>query len=64
MLFYHLINKSIISTLKESEEHFRNAIENTDAGYIFIDKDGIVRATKAEAEKKENDEEFDGITTE
>jgi mannose-6-phosphate isomerase-like protein (cupin superfamily) len=27
-------------------------------------KDGIVRATKEEAEKKENDEEFDGITTE
>ncbi len=27
-------------------------------------KDGIVRATKAEAEKKENDEEFDGKTTE
>jgi mannose-6-phosphate isomerase-like protein (cupin superfamily) len=27
-------------------------------------KDGIVRATKAEAEKKENDEEFDGVTTE
>jgi mannose-6-phosphate isomerase-like protein (cupin superfamily) len=26
--------------------------------------DGIVRATKAEAEKKENDEEFDGKTTE
>jgi mannose-6-phosphate isomerase-like protein (cupin superfamily) len=27
-------------------------------------KDGIVRATKEEAEKKENDEEFDGVTTE
>ena len=27
-------------------------------------KDGIVRATKEEAEKKENAEEFDGITTE
>ena len=27
-------------------------------------KDGIVRATKIEAEKKENDEEFDGVTTE
>jgi mannose-6-phosphate isomerase-like protein (cupin superfamily) len=27
-------------------------------------KDGIMRATKAEAEKKENDEEFDGVTTE
>jgi mannose-6-phosphate isomerase-like protein (cupin superfamily) len=27
-------------------------------------KDGIVRATKEEAEKKENDEEFDGMTTE
>jgi mannose-6-phosphate isomerase-like protein (cupin superfamily) len=27
-------------------------------------KDGIVRTTKAEAEKKENDEEFDGVTTE
>jgi len=27
-------------------------------------KDGIVRATKEEAEKKENDEEFDGTTTE
>ncbi len=27
-------------------------------------KDGIVRATKAQAEAKENDEEFDGVTTE
>ena len=27
-------------------------------------KDGIVRATKEEAEKKENEEEFDGVTTE
>jgi len=27
-------------------------------------KDGIVRATKKEAEKKENEEEFDGVTTE
>jgi mannose-6-phosphate isomerase-like protein (cupin superfamily) len=27
-------------------------------------KDGVVRATKEEAEKKENDEEFDGVTTE
>ena len=27
-------------------------------------KDGIIRATKEEAEKKENDEDFDGITTE
>ena len=27
-------------------------------------KDGIIRATKEEAEKKENDEEFDGVTTE
>lgn len=27
-------------------------------------KDGIVRATKAEAELPENDEEFDGVTTE
>ena len=27
-------------------------------------KDGIVRATKEEAEKKESDEEFDGMTTE
>ncbi len=27
-------------------------------------KDGIVRVTKEEAEKKENDEEFDGLTTE
>jgi mannose-6-phosphate isomerase-like protein (cupin superfamily) len=27
-------------------------------------KDGIVRATKAQAEAKENEEEFDGITTE
>jgi len=27
-------------------------------------KDSIVRATKEEAEKKENDEEFDGVTTE
>jgi mannose-6-phosphate isomerase-like protein (cupin superfamily) len=27
-------------------------------------KDGIVRATKEEAEKKGNEEEFDGVTTE
>jgi mannose-6-phosphate isomerase-like protein (cupin superfamily) len=27
-------------------------------------QEGIVRVTKAEAEKKENDEEFDGVTTE
>jgi len=27
-------------------------------------QDGIVRVTKEEAEKKENDEEFDGVTTE
>ena len=27
-------------------------------------KDGVVRATKEEAEKKENEEEFDGVTTE
>jgi mannose-6-phosphate isomerase-like protein (cupin superfamily) len=27
-------------------------------------QDGIIRATKEEAEKKENDEEFDGVTTE
>jgi mannose-6-phosphate isomerase-like protein (cupin superfamily) len=27
-------------------------------------KDGIVRVTKEEAERKENDEEFDGVTTE
>ena len=27
-------------------------------------KDGVVRATKQQAEAKENDEEFDGVTTE
>jgi len=27
-------------------------------------KDGIIRATKAEAEASENEEEFDGVTTE
>ena len=27
-------------------------------------KDGIIRATKEQAEEKENDEEFDGVTTE
>ncbi len=28
---------------RESEERFRSIIENTDAGYFFIDKDGIIR---------------------
>ncbi|MBU0993440.1 MAG: PAS domain S-box protein [Proteobacteria bacterium] len=29
--------------LKESENRFRSIIENTDAGYFFIDKEGIIR---------------------
>lgn len=29
--------------LRESEHHFRSIIENTEAGYFFIDKDGIIR---------------------
>jgi len=29
--------------LKESEKRFRSIIENTDAGYFFIDKDGLIQ---------------------
>jgi PAS domain S-box-containing protein len=29
--------------LQESEKHFRSIVENSDAGYFFIDKDGIIR---------------------
>ncbi|MFC1552437.1 PAS domain S-box protein, partial [Candidatus Latescibacterota bacterium] len=29
--------------LAETEERFRSIVENTDAGYFFIDKDGIIR---------------------
>ncbi len=31
------------SVLKDSESHFRLILENTDAGYFFIDKEGIIR---------------------
>ena len=30
-------------SLRESEERFRSIVEGTDAGYFFIDKDGIIR---------------------
>ncbi len=29
--------------ITESEERFRSIIENTDAGYFFIDRDGIIK---------------------
>lgn len=29
--------------LKESEEHFRSIVRNSEAGYFFIDKDGIIQ---------------------
>ena len=29
--------------LKESETRFRSIVENSEAGYFFIDKEGIIR---------------------
>ncbi len=35
--------KQMEEALRESEEHFRATVENSEAGYFFIDKDGIIR---------------------
>ena len=35
--------KKIEEALRVSEAHFRSIVDNSDAGYFFIDKDGIIR---------------------
>ena len=35
--------KQIEESLRKSEEHFRSIVDNSDAGYFFIDKDGIIQ---------------------
>lgn len=35
--------KKAEATLKESEERFREIVQNSEAGYFFIDKDGIIQ---------------------
>ncbi len=35
--------KQAEAALWESEQRFRSIVENTDAGYFFVDKDGVIR---------------------
>ena len=67
--FYELGDGSVIIVPAGAEHNIINTSGLEDLKLYTIyspahHKDGIVRATKEEAEKKENDEEFDGITTE
>ena len=67
--FYELGDGSVIIVPAGAQHNIINTSGLEDLKLYTIyspahHKDGIVRATKEEAEKKENDEEFDGITTE
>ena len=35
--------KRTVDALKESEQHFRSIVENSEAGYFYIDKEGIYK---------------------
>jgi mannose-6-phosphate isomerase-like protein (cupin superfamily) len=66
---YELADGSAIVVPAGAKHNIINTSETEDLKLYTIyspahHKDGIVRATKEEAEKKENDEEFDGVTTE
>jgi mannose-6-phosphate isomerase-like protein (cupin superfamily) len=66
---YELADGSVIIVPAGAEHNIINTSSTEDLKMYTIyspahHKDGIVRATKEEAEKKENDEEFDGVTTE
>jgi mannose-6-phosphate isomerase-like protein (cupin superfamily) len=66
---YELTDGSVIIVPAGAEHNIINTSTTEDLKLYTIyspahHKDGIVRATKEEAEKKENDEEFDGKTTE
>ena len=66
---YELGDGSVIVVPAGAQHNVINTSETDDLKLYTIyspahHKDGIVRATKEEAEKKENDEEFDGVTTE
>ena|ERR1035437_714563 len=66
---YTLGDGSVIIVPSGAEHNIINTSATEDLKLYTIyspahHKDGIVRATKEEAEKKENDEEFDGVTTE
>jgi mannose-6-phosphate isomerase-like protein (cupin superfamily) len=66
---YDLADGSVIIVPAGAQHNIINTSATDDLKLYTIyspahHKDGIVRTTKAEAEKKENDEEFDGVTTE
>ena len=66
---YELSDGSVIIVPAGAEHNIINTSATEDLKLYTIyspahHKDGIVRTTKEEAEKKENDEEFDGVTTE
>jgi mannose-6-phosphate isomerase-like protein (cupin superfamily) len=66
---YELGDGSVIIVPAGAQHNIINTSQTDDLKLYTIyspahHKDQIVRATKEEAEKKENDEEFDGVTTE
>jgi mannose-6-phosphate isomerase-like protein (cupin superfamily) len=66
---YELADGSVIIVPAGAQHNIINTSATEDLKLYTIyspahHKDGIVRTTKEEAEKKENDEEFDGVTTE
>ena len=66
---YDLADGSVIIVPAGAQHNIINTSATDDLKLYTIyspahHQDGIVRTTKAEAEKKENDEEFDGVTTE
>jgi mannose-6-phosphate isomerase-like protein (cupin superfamily) len=66
---YEIADGSAIIIPAGSEHNIINVSESTDLKMYTIyspahHQEGIVRATKAEAEAPENEEDFDGVTTE
>ena len=66
---YEVTDGSVIIVPAGAEHNVINTSETEDLKLYTLyapahHKDGIVRATKAEAEAPENDEDFDGVTTE